>query len=230
MRRTAKILNVSRRTVERRLKYLALVAEDEHQKLLKSLPQVTEVQFDDMESSIHTKLKPVSIPLVVDHPSRLILTFDVVSMPAKGKLAKASVDKYGFRPDHRKQGWDSTLLTLKSVADLHVKITSDSHPMYPGQIKKHFPQGTHCQVVSRKACVVGQGELKRGGHDPIFSLNHTAAMFRANVNRLARRTWCTSKKIENLKLHMMIYRLWHNETILAERNKRKRFSPFVDLC
>lgn len=230
MRRAASILRVARRTVERRLSYLALVAEDHQKTLLKALPSVGKAHFDDMESWIHTKLKPVSIPLIVEHPSRLILSFDVVSMPAKGKLAKTAVAKYGYRPDHRRRGWRTTLTAFREVADPRVIITSDSHTMYPEQIKRYVPNATHRQVISRRGCVVGQGELKRGGYDPIYSLNHTAAMFRANVNRLARRTWCTSKKAENLKRHMAIYVLWHNETILARQTGRKRHSPFAGLC
>ena len=230
LRRSARILRVARKTVERRLPYLAFVANEHHKEFLSSLPPVNHAHFDDMESSIHSKLKPVSIPMVVNHPSRLVLAFDVVSMPAKGKLAKASVAKYGKRPDHRKKGWATTLSALNALADQKIQITSDSHHMYRDQIKRYVPQATHEQVMSRRGCVVGQGELKRGGWDPIFSLNHTAAMFRANVNRMARRTWCTSKKAENLKRHMAIYTLWHNETILARNNGRKPYSPFLGLC
>jgi len=230
MRRAAIVMSIARRTVERRLPYLALVADDCHQKLIESLPPVENVHFDDMESWIHTKLKPVSIPLIVMHPKRLILAFDVVSMPAKGKLAKTSVAKYGRRPDHRKQGWHNSLTKLKKAAIPEVSITSDSHKMYPGEIRKYLPKAVHIQVLSRKGCVVGQGELKRGGKDPIFSLNHTAAMLRANINRLARRTWCTSKTAENLKRHISIYALWHNEDILAKQEGRKKYSPFSGLC
>lgn len=230
MRRAAIVLKISRRTVERRLPYLALVAEDHHKRFLKSLPKADHVQFDDMESWIHTKLKPVSVPLVVTHPKRLILSLDVVSMPAKGKLARAAMAKYGKRPDHRKKGWQSVLAKLPAVTTTGVRVTSDSHKMYPEQIRRYLPNSIHKQVISRRGCVVGQGELKRGGKDPIFSLNHTAAMFRANVNRLARRTWCTSKKAENLKRHMTIYTLWHNENILAKSEGRAKYSPFMGLC
>jgi hypothetical protein len=47
---------------------------------------------------------------------------------------------------------------------------------------------------------VGQGELKRGGFDPLFSLNHTAAMFRDRLKRLSHRTWCTTKRPDRLQL------------------------------
>ena len=44
-----------------------------------------------------------------------------------------------------------------------------------------------------KAAITGQGELKKKQRDPLFSINHTLAMLRANINRLVRRTWCTTK-------------------------------------
>jgi hypothetical protein len=62
--------------------------------------------------------------------------------------------------------------------------------------------------------VVGQGELKKVGRDPLFSLNHTCAMLRANLNRLFRRTWCTTKRIDRLEAHLWIYVRFHNEVLL----------------
>lgn len=229
MRRAAIVLQIARRTVERRLQYLGRVAEYQHQNFIKTKKAIIHAHFDDMESWIHTKLKPVSIPLAIEHPTRLIIAFDVVSMPCKGRLTHASLAKYGPRLDERAIGWKRVLRRLNSVADKEIIITSDSHPMYPKQIRSHIPFARHTKVLSRKACVVGQGELKRGGWDPIFSLNHTAAMFRANINRLARKTWCTSKKPENLRCHMQIFTMWHNETILAKKEGRERMSPFAAL-
>jgi len=52
----------------------------------------------------------------------------------------------------------------------------------------------------RRECVVGQGELKGGGFDPLFSLNHTCAMIRAHVSRLFRRTWNTQSESTGLKI------------------------------
>ena len=50
--------------------------------------------------------------------------------------------------------------------------------------------------------------------DPLFSLNHTCAMLRANVNRLIRRTWCTTKKLQPLIDHLEIYTKYHNQILL----------------
>jgi hypothetical protein len=230
MRRAAFSLKVSLATVQRRLRYLAKVSDHYHAKMLRKMDPIKKIVFDDMESYIHTKLKPASIPMAVENQTRIILSFDVVSMPAKGPLAKMSVAKYGKRKDDRKKGWETVLSAVKRCSVVAPEILSDSHKMYPSQIRGFIPDATHKTVLSRKACVAGQGELKKGGHDPMFSFNHTAAMLRANISRLIRQTWCTTKKIEHLRYHIAIYRLWHNETILARQAKRLPSSPFEGLC
>lgn len=226
MRRSALLLGVTRKTVERRIPYFEKVSVDWQRKFLAEMTPVEQIVFDDMESSIHTKLKPVSIPMAVEKSTRLILSFDVVSMPAKGHLAKIALAKYGKRADHRKKGWNTVMTTVKSVSIDDVEILSDSHKMYPSQIRSYVPKAIHKTVLSRRACVAGQGELKTGGFDPLFSFNHTAAMARANINRLIRKTWCTSKKIENLHTHLSMYQVWHNEQILAKKARRQIILPF----
>ncbi|MGZ3809720.1 MAG: transposase, partial [Bacteriovorax sp.] len=60
----------------------------------------------------------------------------------------------------------------------------------------------------------GQGELKKVHYDPLFKINHTCAMLRYRINRLVRRTWCTTKKIEMLENHLQIYIAYHNKYLL----------------
>lgn len=230
MRRTAEVVGCTYKTVERRFSYFAKISKTHHEELIKNISPVTDALLDDMESNIHTKLKQVSIPMVVEKSTRLILSFDVVSMPAKGMLAELSRKKYGPRPDDRKKGWETVLTILNKMAAPGIEILSDEHKMYPSQIKKHVPGAVHKTVKSRRACVAGQGELKTGGFDPMFAFNHTAAMLRANINRLIRRTWCTSKKIEHLYFHIAIYVLWHNGHILAKMADQRYVSPFAGLC
>jgi hypothetical protein len=86
-----------------------LVAEDHQIKQLKRIPPVVDAQFDEIEFWIRTKLKRISIPLVVARPSRLILSFDIASMRAKSKPAKISGVKYGVLEDYRQFGWRRTL-------------------------------------------------------------------------------------------------------------------------
>jgi len=216
LRRTAILLRVSRGTVADRLKRLGHSARYEHQLLLKHLKKngaISEIQFDELETLEHSKLKPLSVPLAVIAKNRVILSFAVCKMPSKGVLAEKSKEKYGPRKDERRQAIRQVLKEIKPLTNSETVIRSDSAPRYPGPIKRVL-KAQHRQEISRKGCIVGQGELKKIGFDPLFSLNHSCAMLRANINRLFRKTWCTTKKAENLAHHIIIYVVYHNRWIL----------------
>ena len=214
LRRAARILRVHRITVARKLMFLAQQARLTHRLFLEGLRNgvIGEVQFDEMETLEHSKLKPLSIPLLVTR-GRKILAFEVASMPAKGLLAAASVEKYGWRRDERKGAMRSLLETVKGVVSESALFKSDENPHYPRLLKTVFPQAEHETTKGRRGCIVGQGELKKIPWDPLFSLNHTAAMLRANVNRLFRRTWCTTKRPDRLKDHLALYVNYHNHVL-----------------
>ncbi len=214
-RRAAILLRVNRKTVVRKFRFLAEQARIHHQAWLKSFEEkpLAWVQFDDLETSEHSKLKPLSVALAVEPMSRKILGFQVSSMPAKGLLAKPALKKYGPRPDHRPKGWNELFQGLKPVVHPKANWLSDENPHYPRYLLKHHPEATHRTTPGRRGCVVGQGELKKIGFDPLFSLNHTCAMLRANLNRLFRRTWCTTKKQEGLIDHLSLYVRYHNERL-----------------
>lgn len=175
--------------------------------------RITAVQFDEMETFEHSKLKPLSLPLMVESKSRAILDICVASMPANGLLAKASRKKYGPRADDRAKVADRMFQEMQAFLSPDVEILSDKNPKYPKWIHARIPNAVHLTVKGRKSAVVGQGELKRGGWDPIFALNHTAAMFRANINRLFRKTWCTTKLAWKLELRLWMYVRKHNVAI-----------------
>ena len=102
---------------------------------------------------------------------------------------------------------------LKKKYPLIEKIESDMSPLYKPIIEKIFPESKYKQYKGRRGCVTGQGEMKAAGRDPLFSLNHTCAQFRANTNRLFRRTWCTTKKTTELQRHLNIYAYFHNNKL-----------------
>ena len=172
------------------------------------------VQFDDLETFEHTKCKPLSVTLFVQEESRRILGYCVSRMPAKGKLAKLSRNKYGPRIDERAKNRHELLVSLKPLIADKALFKSDMNPHYKIDIKKHFPEAQHEVYKGRRGCVTGQGELKAGGKDPLFSLNHSCAMLRANINRLFRRTWNTTKRPDRLDLHIAIYAHVHNAYLI----------------
>jgi transposase-like protein len=215
----ARYFSISRRTVERKLIFLGTQSEMKLQLRNATFPPAMVIEFDDLITFEHTKLKPLSIIVAVVSGERRILGVEVASMVAFGKLKDKSIKKYGKRRDTRKQARKALFEQIKPHVHPRALIKSDESPHYPQDVKKHFPYAEHQKFKGRRGCVTGQGELKAGGFDPLFSLNHTAAMFRANVNRLFRRTWNTTKKMCRLRLHLFVYIDFHNQRIAQIQKK-----------
>lgn len=213
-------LKLNRKTIVRKFLFLGALSKKIFQNMNLHLPKVDEMEFDDLESFEHTKCKPLSVTLAVEFPSRRILGFEVSQMPSKGLLAAISRKKYGVRKDHRPLAREKLFTQIKDLLHPNAHIKSDQNPHYAKDIQKHFPGSRHQTFKGRRGCVTGQGELKRGGFDPLFSLNHTCAKLRADLNRLFRRTWCTTKKPKCLELHIAHFALRHNVDILEKQKKK----------
>ena len=215
-RRLAIVLRVNRKTVVRKIRYLAALERQRQQEFLDAhyrIRPLAHVQFDDLETSEHTKCQPVSVTLAVDPGTRKILKFQVSSMPAKGHLAEISRRKYGPRLDERPRHWDRFMKELVPYVTRQCSWTSDENPHYPAPLKRHHPRATHVRVPGGRGAITGQGELKRLRLDPLFALNHTCAMLRANMNRLFRKTWCTTKNRQGLIDHLSLYVSFHNQVL-----------------
>lgn len=216
MRRSAIILGIHRVTVHRKLVYLAKKSRMKNQEFLEKLQldRVTHMQFDDLITSEHTKLKPLSVSIAVDAKRRFILGAEVGKLPAFGRLASYSRMKYGRRESEHKEKLEILFTNLIKVIHPKAKIESDEHQNYPYFVEKYFPSAHYHRHKGGRGCVAGQGELKKLKYDPLFKLNHSAAMLRANINRLIRKTWCTTKSPDMLKNHLDIYIHFHNYYLL----------------
>lgn len=215
-RRIAKLLKINRGTVKRKLIYLAKKANVNQKQFLEKLKKnkVKVIYLDDLITIEHTKLKPLSVSVAITE-QRKFLAVEVSTIAASGLLAKDSVKKYGLRPSQHRQGLERVFQTIAPILDQDACLKSDEHKLYPALFKKYFSKvSTHCSYKSKRSCVAGQGELKTKSFDPLFSINHTLAMMRANINRLFRRTWCTTKDPKMLKCHIDVYMDYHNTELL----------------
>ncbi|EQC46187.1 hypothetical protein [Bacteriovorax sp. Seq25_V] len=212
MRKTSRDLNISYQTVQRKMIFLAKKSQQKQKRYLKSLEKkkIKSLQFDDLVTIEHTKMKPLSISVAVDKDSRRILGARVSRLPANGPLADKSRKKYGYRKSNHKKELNNLLKTISKSVAPNALIETDEHALYPKYVKKYFPKSTHKQYKSIRGCVAGQGELKKARFDPLFKINHTLAMFRASINRLIRRSWCTTKRIDMLQNHVDIFIAYFN--------------------
>ncbi len=218
-RRAAIILNLHKTTIARKLDYLAKKADLEQKDLLRKLElnPVTHLQFDDLITSEHTKLKPLSVSIAVDAKRRFILGMKVSTIGSFGHLSRLSKLKYGKRKNTHLEKLKELFKEIRPVLKDNLLIESDDHKRYPEVVKEFCPYSNHLTYKGKRATVAGQGELKKIIYDPLFKINHTCAMLRANVNRIFRRTWCTTKKKEKLELHLKIFAQFYNQIILQEQ-------------
>lgn len=167
------------------------------------------IEFDELESIHHTKCKPLSIVLMVNEKNQL-LAAQVAEIPAKGKLAEFSRLKYGLRENQRKQKLTQAFTDIKnSLQAPPVLIKSDASSIYKTQVECSFG-GVRYEQYSRRADKNKLQErlhekLQKKKFDPLFAINHKCAVLRDRINRLTRRSWCTTKKVENLQLHLDIF-------------------------
>lgn len=204
----AELVGVNVKTVAARLIWQAKLSRAKHKRYLDAY--VTQhgpikcVQFDDLLTFEHTKCKPLTVPMAIIDGKRVPLCFGVASIPAFGRLAAISRKRYGKRDDDSRPVREALFEQLKLILPPDVHFKTDGHDHYRTLIKKHFPLATHTVHKSERGCVAGQGERKKKRFDPLFSVNHTFATLRAKINRLNRRTWCTTKLPERLADHIDI--------------------------
>lgn len=171
----------------------------------------------ERKSGEPTKCKPVAVSLAVEYKSRWTLGYEVAQMPAKNLMVAKSLKRYGKRIDERPLARVKLFTRIQNFMRADSLIKTDENPHYMTDIKKFFPKATYQTFKGRKSSLGGQGELKKVGFDPIFSLNHTCAVLRYRTCRLIRKTWNTTKKKERLGLHLALIVLHHNLNLRSSR-------------
>lgn len=225
MRRTARELCISRNTLSLLLPVMGRVARREHEQWLKSKSKVSDVQFDELITFESSRCKPVAVAVVVDSLSMEVLSFSVAKASPHFKQSKVAQKIYGTRTDQKKRGLVQSLKSAAPIMSNDCVVSSDQCPMYSGVMQSVFSGYSliYRQFKSRRARTVGFGEMKTGGYDPLFSINHTLAMFRSNVSRLQRRTWNTTKKRSRLYYHLSIMVRFLNMVLIPLRQKTNGF-------
>jgi transposase-like protein len=216
-KRAARIAGVNKNTVARKFDYWAKKAELKNARFRERLTkqQCTHIQFDDLITKEKTKLKPLSVTVVVDVNRRFILDANVSQIAAFGLLADISKKKYGHRKSFHREALEETFKKVKPIINPNSLIESDEHQNYNPVVCKLFPRAEYYQYKSERSCVAGQGELKKTRFDPIFTINHTLAFMRDSIGTLVRRTWCTTQDPKRLQGHLEMFIYYYNQFYLG---------------
>jgi transposase-like protein len=205
IRASARILKMTYRNTYKKFLWLIKQAKVTREKLSFS---ATKIYFDEMETIHHTKCKPLSIAIAVNEDYK-ILALQVAEMPAKGRLARFSVMKYGPRKDERDSVMGQVFSLLKSkLSRPPGHVYSDAKSSYRKHVEVNFPESIY-EVHNRADKERHRDRLHEKLHkktfDPLFAVNQRCAKLRSDIRRLTRRSWCTTKKPENLQGQLDLY-------------------------
>lgn len=203
LRRAALILDVDYNTVLYHFDYLAEQAKLLHAERLKTIA-TSFVQVDELETFLHARSKALSVPMVVRYKTKEILAFSVARKPANGKMAAIGAAKYNWIVDERAAMFMQMIKSIDFCFKPIITIRSDSKSVYKTWIKNAIP---HAEVDQ----VLGGGVKPVGSYDELFAINNTFARMRHDMNRLARKTWSTTKSISGLEKHIWLFVAWNNK-------------------
>ena len=206
LRRCAKLLKVSYNTVVKHFYFLAEQAKAIHLEYLKGI-QTSFVQVDEMETFMIARPCALSVPMVVRVKTGHILGFAIARMPAKGHLAEVGQIRYNWTKDERSVKFQSLIFNLKDCFKDEITFKSDSHTSYTKWIKNQIPHAKFQKVAgAKKKTPPGQDKP----FDELFAINNMFARMRHDMNRLARKTWSTTKCEKGLEAHIWLYVAWNN--------------------
>ncbi len=207
LRRAAELLEVQYNTVLLHFDYLAEAAKTHHVKFLRTI-ETEFVQVDELETFIHARPKCVSVAMAVRVKTGQILGFNIARMPAKGKLAAIGTSLYDWTTDERAAKFQEMLSTFVGCLKPSITFKTDSNTNYPKWIAAVVP---HAKLERIKGKNKKQPIGNPKEYDEMFAINNTFARMRHDMNRLARKTWSTSKAIHGLEKHLWLYLAWNNK-------------------
>lgn len=100
------------------------------------------------------------------------------------------------------------LIDIKHCLTESPTIKSDGNTSYPKWIKHQIPNAQTEQVLPSDEKIVNEQGKE---FDQLFAINNTFAKMRHDMNRLARKTWSTTKAIHGLENHIWLYVAWINK-------------------
>lgn len=200
-RRIARVLGIDRKTVTRKFLFMARRARTIHEEKIKSGKLKTSfVQFDEMETFEHTRLKPLSIAIAVRPKTGEIIDLQVASMKCHGKLSSVARRLYGHREDTREAAREDVLKAVSNCSKEKITIASDGLKTYKNEVSLWVPNAT---LVQKK-------RNPNETYDRLFSLNLLCAKLRNDLSRMGRKTWVTTKAQWALQAHLDLYIAWNN--------------------
>ena len=224
-RQSARMLGCDRKSVARRLDLLGQHCRAWHRSCLARGRLAGTFQLDELETFEHSRrLQPVTVPVLIQRGSYLVVDLGVATLPCRGGLSAAyrrrkaeREARWGKRRSGSRAAVEGCLGTLKaSLRGRRGVLESDRKTAYATSLRR--------VLGGRVAHVRHESRGRRDWGHPLFPINHTLAQLRDGVSRLVRRSWAASKRRERLELHLWVWACWRNY-VRGITNRAPRVTP-----
>lgn len=221
LRQSGRLLEMNVGVVQRKFRKLGRAMRRLNRNLLGALPPNRVLLMDEFETYENSRVCPMTVPVVIDGESRLVLAFGagpIRRSGTKGSARQCWLERFERKHGRRK---DKSRLCVQVVlrrcrrllGGTPATLLTDEKPLYASLVRRVFPATLTHRTIS--------GERPRATWNPLFPINHTEAMLRDNCGRLRRRSWLVSKKAQFLRCHLHLfaaYRNWHRPRANHEDN------------
>lgn len=213
LRQTGRNVGLSLRCTEMKFRKIGRHLRRLNLNLRGPLSDDASFQLDELETFEGCRgTRPLSLPMLIEEGSRLIIWGESASIRPSGGMSKArrraiheNEMKHGKR---RHCSHVATARTLRRGAAIAVEmervlLLTDEKSSYPKLAREAFGEE---RLVHERT----NSKLARGSWNPLFPINHTDAMARDHIARLRRQSWLASKKRRYLDLGVQIWMAYRN--------------------
>jgi transposase-like protein len=207
IRKSALNLRTTKKTIQRKIKYLALLCDKFNKE---NMPNWTRVQkpqfvFDEMETIEESRVHTIHIPTLVEKESSFILNAEPLYASSRSHYPYLKVVYNEEHKDEISKKTDYTKEVLKSCRTMkpegRIVIYTDDKPGYAKYIKEVFgDKGVHLVFSA------WDEEEKR----KLFPVNNAMACMRAEKAMLRKTSWYICKNKYMLSEHLKIYMFYYN--------------------
>jgi hypothetical protein len=217
LRQCGRNLDLSVHAVQKKFRKLARHLRLLNRNLLTRLPGHRTFLFDEIESYEGSRIRPLTIPVLIDKESWLLV--DTRAAPIRrsarrGSKAHRRLVHYEMVHGRRKdRGYECVRKSLGRLQQLlggqRAVLRTDEKSSYATQCRRRFGQQVEHECWS--------GAAPRTVLNPLQAINTTDSMLRDNNGRLRRRCWLVSKTRRGLEQQLAVFQAYRNWT-------RKRFN------
>ena len=210
IRQVGRLLDLDCHSVQSKARKIARHLRLLNRSLVSRIPAGRVIGLDEMETFEQRSIQPVTVPMLVDDESKLVLSVGVApirSTAKKGTRRQKSIERFearhGKRDDRGRQAVRRIFGRLQRLlGGKCATIVTDMKSSYATEVQRRFGTDVVHETVHSRA--------PRTTSNPLFSINLTEAMMRDNNGRLRRRSWLVTKRRRALRQQLEMFAAYRN--------------------